>query len=175
MDKRIKIVTISKNSNFSLTKIEGIEYVEFPNNTEKITTIYNNQLRNSHEYDFLVFMHGDVDVDLNHMIQHMIECSHKYDIMGLCGCQKMNISQSPLNWFTGSLQSPEFRFGSVIHGEDNNRQTFYNRNKPEIKDTSVACIDGLCMIFTQKAIQSGILFDEMFSFDFYDTDISFSA
>ena len=131
MDEKIKILTISKNEKFNLTKIDGLEYVEIPNNTKKITTLYNEQLRISSEYDFLVCMHGDVDVDLNHMIPHMIECSKKYDIMGLCGCQKINVSQSPLNWFTGSMFNPECRFGSVIHGEDNNKRTFYNKNKQD--------------------------------------------
>ena len=43
-------------------------------------------------------------------------------------------------------------------------------------DHEVACIDGLCIIFSRKAIDSGLRFDEALSpFDFYDTDISMQA
>jgi hypothetical protein len=175
MVKKIKIMSISKNTKFNLTKIDGIDYVDIPDNKEKITTLYNREIENSKEYDFLVFMHGDVDVDLNHMIPHMIECSEKYDVMGLCGCQKMDVSKSPLNWFTGSMHAPEHRYGCVTHGEDKMGTSFFNIKKANITDISVACIDGLCIIFTKKAIASGLKFDEIFEFDFYDTDISFSA
>ena len=174
MDK-IKIVSISKDNHFDLTKIDGIEYIEYSNNTEKITKLYNKEIEKSKDYDFLIFMHADVDIDLHSLIQHIKDCKDKYDIMGLCGCQKIKTSQSPLNWFTGSMLNPECRFGCVTHGEDNNKKSFFNYKKPNVKDVSVACIDGLCIIFTKTAINSGIKFDEIFSFDFYDTDISFSA
>lgn len=175
MGEKIKIVSISKNDKFDLTKIDGIEYIEIPNNTEKITTLYNKEIDNSQDYDYLIFMHADVDVDLEHMINHMKECSEKYDVMGLCGCQKIKVSQSPLNWFSGSIQFPQSRYGCVTHGEDYSRVTYYNSDRKETTDAEVACIDGLCIIFTNKAIKSGLKFDEIFLFDFYDTDISFSA
>lgn len=175
MDKKIKILSISKDDRISIEKINGIEYVDIINNTTPITTLYNKEIEKSQDYDYLIFMHGDVNVDLTHMIPHMLECSSKYDIMGLCGCQKMNTSHSPLNWFTGSSHFPEGRYGCVTHGEDNKGTSFFNYKKPEITDIPVSCIDGLCIIFTKKAIQSGIKFDEVFKFDFYDTDISFSA
>lgn len=175
MGDKIKIVSISKNNQFDLTKIDGIEYVEIPNNTEKITTIYNREIENSKDLDYLILMHADVDVDLNHMIPHIKECSVKYDVMGLCGCRKLSVSQSPLNWFSGSIKYPQSRYGCVIHGEAGNRTTYYNGSQKETTDIDVACIDGLCIIFTKKAIESGLRFDELFSFDFYDTDISFSA
>ena len=134
MDKKIKILSISKDDRISIEKINNIEYVDVINNTTPITTLYNKEIEKSQDYDYLIFMHGDVNVDLTHMIPHMIECSSKYDIMGLCGCQKMNTSHSPLNWFTGSSHFPEGRYGYVTHGEDNKGTSFFNYKKPEITD-----------------------------------------
>ena len=43
-------------------------------------------------------------------------------------------------------------------------------------DAEVACIDGLCIIFSKEALDSSLLFDEdLGAFDFYDTDISMQA
>lgn len=42
-------------------------------------------------------------------------------------------------------------------------------------DHEVACIDGLCMIFTKKALSKPIFFDTKFQYDFYDTDLSFQC
>ena len=50
--------------------------------------------------------------------------------------------------------------------------TFFNEDRSTITDAEVACIDGLCIVLSRKAICSGIKFDTMFSFDQYDTDFS---
>ena len=39
----------------------------------------------------------------------------------------------------------------------------------------VVWLDGQCLILNKKAIESGLRFDEQFTFDFYDGDICFSA
>lgn len=191
MAKKIKFIFVGKDDKFSFTDenmskfyqehpeyTEDVQFYKIPNNKENLTKIYNNELRIERAdktNDFLVFLHADVLLDFDHLIKHMIECEEKYDIMGLCGCQKISISQSPLNWFTGSIPYLDFRWGCVTHGELENHMSFFSQNRSEIKDSNVACIDGLCIIFTRKALESEIEFDEQFAFDFYDTDISFQA
>jgi hypothetical protein len=175
MDDKIKIVITSKTDNIALDKIEGIEYVEIINNITPLTKLYNQEIEKSKTYDYLIFMHGDVNVDLTHMIEHIKQCSSKYDVMGLCGCQKLNTSYSPLNWFTGSSHFPDGRYGCVTHSEDNSGTSFFNYKHPNVTDIPVSCIDGLCIIFTRNALMSGMMFDDNFKFDFYDTDISFST
>ena len=55
-------------------------------------------------------------------------------------------------------------------------QAFFNKDRESITDHEVACIDGMCIVFGPKAIADGGLnFDTTFSFDFYDTDISFQC
>lgn len=100
----------------------------------------------------------------------------KYDVIGLCGCSKIQISQTPLNWFCGSRPYPESRWGCVAHGELQGVTSFFNLHTPETLDHEVACIDGLCIILTKKAIDTGLRFDENLGmFDCYDTDLSFQA
>ena len=53
---------------------------------------------------------------------------------------------------------------------------FYNQCNPDVKDTEVACIDGLCIILSKKLIEKGFRFDTGISdFDFYDTGASFKC
>ena len=94
-----------------------------------------------------------------------------YDVL-----KKINVSKSPLNWFTGSSDFVNERYGCVSHGELGNNITFFNSHSPFIADTKVACIDGLCIILTKKVIEeTDLLFDERFKFDHYDTDFSFEC
>lgn len=48
-------------------------------------------------------------------------------------------------------------------------------HSPDVLDHEVSCIDGLCIVFTKKAVESGLRFDEQFKFNCYDTQISFEA
>lgn len=177
---------VSKDEKFSISKesINGFllrhqdsSIDECANNKEKITELFNKKfdycLRNN--YDFSVMMHADVYVDLEKLVRHIEECSEKYDVMGLCGCEKISVSESPLNWFCGSRKFPEGRWGCVTHGELNNHKSFFSFDRPEITDHGVSCIDGLCMIFSKKAIESGLRFDENLGFNCYDTQISLDA
>ena len=150
---------------------------KIPNNTEKLTTIYNRIIEKHKDdnTDFLILMHADVYINVNSLIAHIERCKEQYDVMGLCGCSKMSVSQSPLNWWTGSNPFPEHKWGCVTHGELGNQTSFFNKHLPHVKDHAVSCIDGLCIILSKKAIQSGMRFDENFAFDFYDTDLSFQC
>lgn len=181
---KFKFVVVSKDENFKmplekLSSSKSCAYV-IPNNKDSLAKVYNrylSQTRQIKEYntDFIVFMHADVEVDIDKLIAHAEEYKDKYDVMGLCGTSVMNVSQSPLNWWTASNPTPEARWGCVTHGELGNQKSFFGSHHPEVRDHEVACIDGLCIIFGPKAIASGIKFDEQFLFDCYDTDISLQA
>ena len=188
-EKHFTFVAVSKDGKY-LLKEEDIEKAskEFPNitfdrfenkNNEKLTTIYNSflsKVREDRTEDYLILMHSDVRIDLAHLMNHIIEVEGKYDILGLCGTRELDCSASPLNWFTGSHTRPKARYGTVYHGELGNQCSIYNDRFPNVKDIDVACIDGLCIIFTRKALyESDIRFDERFMFDQYDTDLSLEA
>lgn len=181
---RFKFVVVSKDENFKMPaekfKFDNSCAYLVPNNTDSLAKIYNhylNQTRQVKEYntDFIVFMHADVEIDIGKLTTHIEECKDKYDVMGLCGTSVMNVSQSPLNWWTASNPTPEAKWGCVTHGELGNQKSFFSAHHPEVRDHEAACIDGLCIIFGPKAIASNIKFDEQFLFDEYDTDISLQA
>lgn len=180
---RFKFVVVSKDENFKMP-IERFKQFEddclyISDNKQSISKVYNDHLyefRSSPEQiDYIVFMHADVELDIEHLVKHIDECKDKYDVMGLCGTSIVNVSQSPLNWWTASNPTPEAKWGCVTHGELGNQMSFFNHHSPSVTDHEVACIDGLCIIFGPKAIASDMKFDEQFKFDFYDTDISFQA
>ena len=177
---KFKFVVVAKDDNFKMP-IEkfgqySVDVYQVPNNKEPLSKVYNSYLKKfrieQEKTDFIVFMHADVEIDIDKFAAHVEECKYKYDVIGLCGTSIMNVSQSPLNWWTASNPTPEAKWGCVTHGELGDQKSFFNAHHPEVKDHEVACIDGLCIIFGPKAIASDIKFDEQFLFDCYDTDIS---
>lgn len=152
------------------------DYVQ--NNVMPLADVYNAILRedDTKSFDFVYFMHADVSLDFLKLIEHVESVSGKYDLIGLCGCSKFSVGQSPLNWFCGSNPFPGGRWGCVTHGELGNQTSFFSQHSPDVTDHEVACIDGLCIIFAKKAVEAGLVFDpSVGSFDFYDSDISMQA
>lgn len=186
MPDRFLVAMVSKDEGFSMTAEtqasfsdahETSKIVRIQNNRRNITVVGNELMQRTLDegFDFLVLMHSDVEIDLCKLANHIVECRDRYDIMGLCGCEKISVSQSPLNWFCGSRPFPEFRWGCVCHGELGDSVSFFSSQRPEIRDHAVSCIDGLCMVFSRHAIESGIRFDEKLRFNCYDTQISLDA
>lgn len=181
---KIRFVFVSKNENFAINRNQTaaisernpnliFDYVQ--NNTQPLATVYNLFLNEKTEesFDYFVFMHADVKTDIEALAKRINECSEKYDVMGLCGCSKFSVSQSPLNWWNGSHPYPACRWGCVTHGELGDHTSFFSSHSPDVADHEVACIDGLCIIISKKAADTGLRFDETLdSFNFYDTDIS---
>ena len=173
---KYKFVVVAKDEDFKLKQddfaaIECCEVKFIANNKLGLGEVFNKELNGA---DYVVCMHADVKLDIKGLIDHIESVAGKYDVLGLCGCDKMSVGQRPLNWFTGSNPFPKNRWGCVTHGEVGNQTSFFSAEKPQT-DHEVACIDGLCIIFTKKAIDAGLKFDEQFKFSHYDTDISFQC
>ena len=192
---KIKFVFVSKDNDFlmsdddfsSVMKSDSLSvYTEFiSDNKIDIPTIYNQTIGssinpNTHtcDFDYIVLSHADVKFNPVSFISHLIWIDGKYEMIGLAGTKNLNEYSSPLNWFVGSNQFPYSRCGDVTMTDKNGSEVrcFYNQYKPEIKDTEVACIDGLCIILSKKLINQGFKFDESIApYDFYDTDSSFQV
>lgn len=182
-----RFVFVSKDGSFRFDRDEsdsfsaahpGVRFDYIQDNTQPLADVYNLILGESDtaDFDFVYFMHADVSLDFAGFISHVESAADKYDLIGLCGCSKFSVSQSPLNWFCGSHPFPNDRWGCVTHGELGNQVSFFSQHSPDVADHEAACIDGLCIVFTKKAVASGIRFDpSLGAFDFYDTDISMQA
>lgn len=183
----IKFLVVSKDESFKMDESRfnaaglahtvSVEYVK--NNTEPLSKVYNRKLadvRSAGGCDALVLMHGDVSFNLLNFVNHLEQVHTRYDLIGLCGTAIFNVSQSPLNWWTGSNPTPNAKWGCVTHGELGDQTSYFSQHSPMTMDAEVACIDGLCIIFTKKALETDMAFDEgLSSFDFYDSDISMQA
>lgn len=192
---KIKFVFVSKDNDFlmdeddfnSVMRSDSLSvYTEFiSDNKIDLPTIYNQTIDssinpNTHtcDFDYIVLSHADVKFNPVSFISHLIWIDGKYDMIGLAGTKNLNASASPLNWFVGSNQFPYSRYGDVTMKQQNGVETrcFYNQHNPDIKDTEVVCIDGLCIILSKKLIEMGFRFDtEISDFDFYDTGASFKC
>lgn len=165
---------------FRNVQVPGVEisYTFNANNTNPLCVAYNAELaiaRLKGEYDHLVFIHGDVSFDVKEFVERLVALGDRYDMVGLAGTKKLDVSISPLNWFNGSRNSTNSRYGDITMSMNGNwTRCFYNENfDPEKKDVEVACIDGLCISFNRKMIEGEIMFDNALGgFDMYDTDIS---
>ena len=154
-------------------------------NNNPLPNLYNSILDsslnpNTHtcDFDYIVLSHADVKFNPISFINHLIWIDGRYDMIGLAGTKNLNASASPLNWYVGSKQFIYSRYGDVTMIDQNDREVrcFYNQYKPDVKDTEVVCIDGLCIILSKKLIERGFRFDTGISdFDFYDTGASFKC
>ena len=188
MTKKIQFIFVSKDDKFNLSVDEtdkfhsqnpSVEFVYVSNNKKSLAIVYNefiDKTRLNHTYDYLVFMHADVSIDLNKFVSDIINFGDNYDAMGLCGCAKLSVSETPLNWFCGSRQFPLDRWGCVTHGQIGNSTSFWNSHHPTVSHHRVACVDGLCLILSRSILENTDLrFDPQFDFNCYDTDFSFQV
>lgn len=182
---KYKFVIVSANDNFKLFAADFRHVLEdqraalttIANNTLPLSEVYNKQLQDfdAAEFDYLVLMHADIFLDVDKLVDHIDQCAEKYDLMGLCGTEVVKVSNSPLSWYTASRQTPEKRWGYVVHGELDNQASYFSNHSPEILDHEVAAVDGLCLILSKNLISAGIRFDTKFLFDFYDLDLCFQC
>lgn len=164
-------------------KNDGIEcdikHIINPNKEKSLPQCYNpilRDIRDNHTYDSVVFMHADVDFDMRAVVNHYVSIADRYAIVGLAGAKELDLSISPLTWFTASKNAPLERYGRIINNDgDIVGESFFNRSKPYIEDAEVASVDGLCMFFSKSFLDKDIYFDESFKFDFYDLDICLEA
>lgn len=186
-DMKIKIVVVSKNEDFKMSKealekgCDGVEceVVQVADNKDSIAKVYNKFLdeeKKTLEHDFLVFMHADVSFNPDILLPHLRDDGVKYDLVGLCGTSHFSIGASPLNWWTSSNNDSLSKWGCVTHGELGDQTSWFSQHSPSTMDAEVACIDGLFIAMSRKAVESEMRFDEQYEgFDFYDTDISMQA
>ena len=180
----IKFAIVSKDTSFKMLKekfdlandLASIDVEYISNNIDGLPKVYNRVLaeeRAIKKHDYLVFMHADVSFNTRSFIEHLKDVGSKYAVIGLCGTSTFNVSQSPLNWWTGSNPTPYEKWGCVTHGELGDQTSYFSEHSQNVMDREVACIDGLCIIFTRQALDTGMQFDESLGeFDFYDSDIS---
>ena len=127
--KNHRVVLVSKDGDFKYgaswqeafqASFPEVEFERVADNKLPLADVYNAKISAAREDKIdgsLVLMHADVSLDFASYLAHLEDVVEKYDVVGLCGCSKISVEKSPLNWYTGSQEWPEARWGCVAHGE----------------------------------------------------------
>ena len=126
------------------------------NNKENIGKHYNKVLEMAvaNQYDCVVLMHDDVDVDDIKWPGKLKEAFKEYDVVGLAGAKQAEI-KSPALWHL--MSKPEDWSGAVAHpaGE---RQIFTTNFGPTPQRCLV--LDGLFLAIKVSSLKDEVRFDE---------------
>lgn len=144
------------------------------NNTSGLPRIYNKAIDNSTDLNFIVFTHDDIWIN-DHMFFHKV-ISSKFDVVGAVGGlfwgvpSGFPIDAKPLIWTMATCGKGASGF--MNHDLKNG---YFLPSSYGVAPQQTMTLDGSIIIFTRKAIESGLRWDECFRFHWYDMDICFSA
>jgi GT2 family glycosyltransferase len=145
------------------------------NNRLGLPAVYNRQISEENRDKIMLFVHDDIWLDDCFVYDRLQEALKAFEIVGLAGNTRRLPRQPAWGFSTEEPFTPEdrrFLSGVVADGE----QPF---GKPSrYGPTGLACLmlDGVFLAARcQTLLDSGVRFDERFTFDFYDLDFCRSA
>lgn len=143
----------------------------FDNNAQGLSTIYNAAIQYAVDHPaILVFVHDDVWLQDFFWAERINEALQRFDVVGLAG-NKRRVPRQPawafvtLDW---KWDESQFLSGTVGHGKG-----FPCDNVSLFGPSGQTCklLDGLMLIAdSAKLVETGLRFDEQFTFHFYDMD-----
>lgn len=132
------------------------------NNTKGLSEVYNSFITEKYKDHIMVFVHDDVYLDDRLVLEKLHAAHEVYDIVGLAGCKDPVVKSPPL-WH---VMAPKENLRGFVSHELPQGISMANFGPTR---TSVDLIDGLFMsVDVSKLLESGVRFDEEFTFHFYD-------
>ena len=144
------------------------------NNRSGLSATYNKAIDNCTDFDFIAFVHDDIWINDVFFFSKVI--NSQFDVIGAVGglfwCvpKDFPIYEKPLIWTTATCGRGASGF--MNHDLKNG---YFLPSSYGVAPKETMTLDGSIIIFTRKAIQAGLRWDEQFNFHFYDMDICFSA
>lgn len=144
-------------------------------NQRGLPAVYNPHIQDKKSADILVFLHDDVWLFDDALIQKIRAAHEKYDIVGVAGNTRWVPTQPA--WLFHSINNElvldaHYLSGAVAHGHPGEFSI------SDYGPTPAQCqlLDGVFIsTLRQKLVQNSVMFDERFDFHFYDIDFCRTA
>jgi hypothetical protein len=161
-----------KNSPISLflDKTENIKNstILYENKTS-LTKIYNSFITKENQDKKIIFVHDDVLIEDVFLFEKLDVSFEKYDIVGLAGAKKCDITKPPA-WHL--MSERQDHVGEVAHSKDK----VYWTTVFGPTDSRALIIDGLFIaVSVKKLLETNTRFDENFDFHHYDITFCLNA
>lgn len=138
-------------------------------NKDGLPKVYNKFINDSYVGKYVIFIHDDVLVEDLFWEEKLNIAFEKYDIVGLAGTKKADLSRPPA-WHL--MSDRQEHCGEVAHSHE--KQVWTTCFGPT--DSRVLIMDGLFIaVNVSKLLNSGVRFDERFDFHHYDLTLCLRA
>lgn len=153
-----------------ITTIKNTHYNIIFDNKEGLPKIYNQFLTEKYKDKKLIFVHDDVIIDDLFWEEKLTIAFEKYDIVGLAGSKKCNLSSSAPAWHL--MCNREDMVGEVAHSKD--KKSWTTVFGPT--DSRALILDGLFIaVNVKRLLETNTKFDENFTFHHYDISFCLRA
>jgi glycosyltransferase involved in cell wall biosynthesis len=170
----IKDSTVQKDLDVNITVQPILE------NKTGLSELYQNILNESQDYDYVLFMHDDLEVHDHFLVKKLLKAHESFDIVGLAGATTQDYSKNvPMVWHL-CREKPEHSRGIVGHyipqGFNGVSETHINSAYFGPTPGPVVVIDGLFMSFKMSSLKGkGEIFNRNFTFHHYDMAMCVNA
>lgn len=138
-------------------------------NKDGLPKVYNKFINDSYVGKYVIFIHDDVLVEDLFWEEKLNIAFEKYDMVGLAGTKKADLSRPPA-WHL--MSDRQEHCGEVAHSHE--KQVWTTCFGPT--DSRVLIMDGLFIaVNVSKLVNSGVRFDERFDFHHYDLTLCLRA
>ncbi len=166
--------TVQKNLDINVTVQPILE------NKTGLSELYQNVLNESEDFDYVLFMHDDLEIHDHFLFKKLLKAHEHYDIVGLAGATTQDYSKNvPMVWHL-CREKPEHSRGIVSHyipkGFNGVSETHINSAYFGPTPGPVVVIDGLFMSFKMSSLKGkGEVFNRNFTFHHYDMGMCVNA
>lgn len=134
-----------------------------------LTKIYNSFITRENQDKKIIFVHDDVLIDDVFLFEKLDVAFEKYDIVGLAGTKKCDITKPPA-WHL--MSERQDHVGEVAHSKDKVHWTTVFGPT----DSRALIIDGLFIaVSVKRLLETNTRFDENFEFHHYDITFCLNA